>query len=58
MLELAVAFPTVFGLIAILATTSFTVGSWSPSESNPSSSAWRTCPTICRYGGIPVCASM
>ena len=32
---------TVFGLMAICPTTSFTVGSWSPSWSSPRRSAWR-----------------
>src|ERR1700733_10260321 len=37
--------------MAVAATTSRTVGSWSPTSSTPIRSACRTCWTICRYGG-------
>src|SRR3954447_3790667 len=47
------AFATVFGLIAVAATTSRTVGSWSPTSSRPRRSASFTCWTICRYIGRP-----
>src|SRR3954447_118240 len=42
------ALSTVFGLIARLATTSFTVGSWSPGCRIPRRSACLTCWTSCR----------
>ena len=42
------AFSTVLGLMATWATTSFTVGSWSPFCSRPSRSAPRTCWTSWR----------
>src|SRR5215813_2911605 len=51
------ALSTVFGLIAIVATTSFTVGSRSPSDSRPSRIACRTCWISCMYGATPERAS-
>src|SRR5215472_8125959 len=45
------ALRTVLGLTAVVATTSRTVGSLSPTSSTPIRSAWRTCWTICKYGG-------
>src|ERR1700757_3459675 len=51
------AFATVFGLTARSATTSRTVGSWSPMSSVPSRSASFTWRTICRYVATPDCGS-